>query len=123
MPAIVAVVILALLAVLQLSLALGAPLGRFAWGGQNRVLTRRLRGTSLVAIVLYAIIAFVLLERSGITNLVSLPPVELVAAWVVTAYLALSILPNAASRSRSERFVMTPVSIVLAVCALLVALG
>lgn len=120
---IAAAVILALLSVFQLALAAGAPLGHFAWGGAHRVLPRKLRVGSLVSIVLYALIAFVLLERESVLNLLSLPAVERVAAWVVTAYFVIGIVMNAISRSRPERFVMTPVVLVLAVLSLLVALG
>lgn len=120
---IAAAVILALLTVFQLALAAGAPLGHFAWGGAHRVLPRKLRVGSLVSIVLYALIAFVLLERESVLNLLSLPAVERVAAWVVTAYFVIGIVMNAISRSRPERFVMTPVVLVLAVLSLLVALG
>ena len=123
MPAILAVALLSLLAVFQLSLVFGAPLGRFAWGGQHAVLPRKLRISSVVSIVLYAIIAFVLLERAGVTNALALPLVEQIAAWVVTAYFILGIGLNAISRSRPERFAMTPVVLVLAVLSLLVALG
>ena len=38
--AIVLVVILGLLAVFQITLIVGAPLGHFAWGGQDRILRR-----------------------------------------------------------------------------------
>jgi hypothetical protein len=123
MPAIVAVVILGLLAVFQLALVLGAPIGHLAWGGQNRVLPRKLRISSAVSIVLYGIIAVVLLERAGLTHLFDLPLVEQIAAWVVTAYFVLGVPLNAISRSKPERFVMTPVVLVLAVLSLLVALG
>lgn len=43
--------------------------------------------------------------------------------WVVAAYLSLSVLPNLASKSRHEKRVMVPVSLVLAVLAFLIALG
>ena len=39
--------ILGVLAVFQLALALGAPIGHFAWGGAHRVLPARLRIDSL----------------------------------------------------------------------------
>ena len=72
MPAAIAlVVILSLLAVFQLALALGAPLGHFAWGGQHRVLPGRLRIGSLVSIVIYAIIAVLALDRAGLIDVVS----------------------------------------------------
>ena len=121
--AVAMVVILGALAVFQIALIAGAPLGHFAWGGAHRVLPRKLRVGSLVSIVLYALIAFVLLERESVLNLLSLPAVERVAAWVVTAYFVIGIVMNAISRSRPERFVMTPVVLVLAVLSLLVALG
>lgn len=120
--AIIAVVILAVLAVFQLALALGAPLGHLAWGGANRVLPTKLRIGSLVSIAIYALIAFVLLERTGVINVLDQPLAEQVAAWVIAAYFVLGIGMNAISKSKPERFVMTPVVLVLAVLSLLVAL-
>jgi hypothetical protein len=121
--AIIAVVVLALLTVFQLTLIAGAPLGHFAWGGAHRVLPVRLRVSSVVSIVLYAVIAIVLLERAGVTGLFDLPAAAQVAAWVVFAYFALGVVLNAVSRSVRERAVMVPVAAALAVLSLLVALG
>lgn len=120
--AIVLTVLLALLAVFQLALALGAPLGRFAWGGAHRVLPARLRGGSLIAIVIYAVIALLALDRAGLVDLVP-EPVSVVGMWVAFAYFLVGIPLNAISRSRAERLTMTPVVAVLALLSLLVALG
>jgi len=120
--AIIATVILAALAVLQASVAAGAPLGRFVWGGQHRTLPSRLRFGSAVSVLLYLGFSIVLLSRAGI-----LPGGDtgfvIVAAWVLFAYLALGIVGNLASRSPSERWTMVPASIVLAATALIVALS
>ena len=123
MPAAIAlVVILSLLAVFQLALALGAPLGHFAWGGQHRVLPGRLRIGSLVSIVIYAITAVLALDRVGLIDVVH-DVVSTVGMWVVFAYFVIGIPLNAISRSKPERYVMTPVVTVLAVLSLLVALS
>lgn len=62
------------------------------------------------------------LDRSGLIDL--LPDlVARIAIWVVFGYLVLSIVPNLLSKSRPERAVMVPVTALLAVLALLVALG
>lgn len=115
-------VVLALLAVFQLALALGAPLGRFAWGGQHRVQPTRLRVGSAVSILLYALFALVAWDRVGAIDL--LPDVfSQVATWVIFGYMALGILMNAISRSRPERFTMVPVTIVLAVLSFCIAMG
>ena len=121
--AVVACSILAALAVFQLCLALGAPWGRFAWGGQHDgPLPTRLRVGSVVSIVLYALFAVVILDRADMVQVLP-DAVSGVGIWVLVAYLALGVVMNGISRSRSERAVMTPVSLVLAVCALIVAVG
>jgi hypothetical protein len=123
MPAAIALtVILAVLAVFQLALALGAPLGRFAWGGQHRVLPTKLRIGSLVSILVYAVIALLALDRVDLIDVVP-DPVSTVGMWVVFAYFVLGIPLNAISRSKPERYTMTPVVAVLAVLSLVVALG
>lgn len=43
--------------------------------------------------------------------------------WVIAAYLLLSVLPNLASKSKYERRVMVPVSLVLAGLVSVVALS
>ncbi len=118
--AVVATVILVGLAVLQASVAAGAPLGRFVWGGQHQILPTRLRIGSAVSVLLYAGFALVLLSRAGVV-----PGGEsgfvIVTAWVLFAYLALGILGNLASRSKVERWTMAPASALLATAALIVA--
>ena len=116
-------IILLGLAVFQLALAAGAPLGHLAWGGQHRVLPTGLRIGSIVAIIIYAAIAGVALAKAG---LIALPGGDgwlPAAAWVAVAYLATGIPLNAISRSRPERLTMTPLVTLLLVLALVVALG
>jgi hypothetical protein len=118
----VGVALLAALAVLQVALAAGAPLGRFAWGGQHAVLPTRLRVGSAVSVLLYAVFVLLLLQAAGA---VSVLPERLadVGLWVLTGYLVLGVALNAISRSRPERLVMTPVALALAVVCLVLALA
>lgn len=115
-------VVLAVLAVFQVALIFGAPIGRFAWGGRHRVLPTKLRIGSAVSIVIYAIIALLALDRAGLVDTVP-EAVSTVGMWVVFAYFVLGIGMNAISRSKPERYTMVPVSFVLAVLSLMVALG
>ena len=106
----------------QVALIAGAPIGRFAWGGQHTVLPTKLRVGSVVSIVLYALFVVVLLDRAGVIDV--LPDiVSTVGAWVLVGYFALGVVLNGLSRSKPERNLMAPVSLVLAVLSLLVALG
>ncbi|NYF15229.1 hypothetical protein HDC37_000041 [Microbacterium sp. AK009] len=115
-------VLLVLLGAFQLALAAGAPLGRFAWGGQHLVLPTRLRIGSVVSILIYAVIVLLAWSRVGAIDLFPRVVSE-VGLWVVFGYFALGIVMNALSRSRPERFTMTPVCLVLAVLSFFIAMG
>lgn len=116
-------VILGLLAIFQLLLIAGRPLGKFAWGGQHEVLPSRLRIGSAISILLYALFALLVLERAQLTSLIPSATFLAVAMWVLTGYFALGVIMNGISRSKPERFLMTPVALVLAGLCLVVALG
>ena len=111
------------LAIFQASLAFGAPLGHFAWGGQHRVLPTGLRIGSIVAIALYSAFALILLMRAGLAA--PWPDVNWIwwASWIIVGYLALGVVMNGISRSLPERLTMTPLVLVLFVLALIVALS
>ncbi len=120
--AVLATAVLASLALLQAGLAAGRPWGRLAWGGGHEVLPSRLRVASAASIVLYASFAAVLLTAARLLGLLPEGFAD-VGAWVLTGYFALGVVVNGISRSRPERVVMTPVSLVLAASSLVVALG
>jgi len=120
---VVFIVIIALLTLFQLALALGAPWGRFAWGGRHSgVLPTGYRVASAVAVLPYAFMAMLAADRAGVIEVVP-DGVARVGMWVVFGLLALGVLMNAISRSKPERYTMTPVTFVLAVAALLIAIS
>ena len=113
--------LLGALAVFQAALVAGPPLGRFAWGGQHVVLPTGLRIGSAVSIATYAVIALLMLQAAGAVCVLPDGVVD-VGIWVLTAYFALGVALNGASRSRPERLVMTPLVLILAVLCLVLAL-
>jgi hypothetical protein len=120
--AVAASVLLAALVVFQGALIAGAPLGRYAWGGQHNVLPTRLRMGSATSIALYVLFAYVALAKAGLAPPLVNQGFTDVFCWVLTAYLALGIVLNAISRSKAERLVMTPTVIVLTGLFLILAL-
>jgi hypothetical protein len=121
--AILAVVLVAIIAVFQLALALGAPLGNGAWGGRNEgVLPTRLRiASGLAAIAIYPYIALYVLGSADLIDLGWLPT-GATGMWVLTGFFALGTVANLASRSKIER-IWAPVSLIIAVCCAIVATG
>lgn len=118
-----ATVLLAVLSGFQLALALGAPWGAAAWGGQHPgVLPGRLRVASAVAgLALYPIIGLVVLDASGVIG-DWMPFDRTVLMWVLVAFFALGTVVNAISRSAPER-VWSVVSAGLAICCAVIALS
>lgn len=120
--AVIASIILAGLAIFQLALALGAPMGKYAWGGKHKgTLPAKLRIGSAISIALYAIFAVVALDKAGAIDVLDDSVVN-VAIWVIVAYSFVGILMNAISRSKPERYTMTPIVTVLAVLFLMISL-
>jgi hypothetical protein len=120
--ALIACTILAGLAVFQLSLVLGAPFGKFAWEGLYDVLPSKLRIGSLISIILYGIFAMIILIKTGLIDFASLKGIANAGIWVLTVYFFIGVVMNGISRSKSERMVMTPLSLVLAMLFLFVSL-
>ena len=122
--ALVAVALIGALVAFQVALALGAPLGAAAWGGQRPgVLPGGLRiASAIVGLLVYPLLAAVILAAAGLIADDWLPIDPTVAMWILTGFFALGTVVNAISRSKPER-VWAPVSGALAVCCALIALG
>ena len=120
--AILAASVLGAVCALQLLLAAGAPLGHLAWGGQHRVLPRRLRWGSAAAIPVLCVAAWVVLARVGLAGSGTTDAAVRLATWVFVALFALNTLGNLRSRSRVERIMMSSVTVLLVGCFLVAAL-
>lgn len=121
--AIVALAVLIIVAILQISLVFGAPLGHFAWGGTHKVLPAKLKIGSAVSIVIYAIMASFIASKSGLWPIISNETVLQTGLWIFAIYLTFGVFLNAISRSKQERNLMTPLALILAICFWVVALG
>lgn len=110
------------LAVFQLLLAADAPFGEAAWGGttQGRLSTGPRVG-SAVSVLVYAGAAALILRRAGFR----VPWVSATAArigsWVLVALLTFGTLANLLSQSPWERFLLAPITLVLAGLCLIAA--
>lgn len=120
----VALVLFALLIVFQLALALGAPWGRAAYGGQNTaVLPMQFRVASAVAVVVWAALALVVVRRAGLPVWAPLPAAWLpVAVWIVVGLLVIAVVMNAITPSGLERAIWLPFTLLLLASTLTVAI-
>ena len=122
--ALVAVGLLAVVAVFQAALALGAPWGVAAWGGRNPgVLPRNLRiASGIAAVVIYPLLIAVVLAAAGIIQASWLPFDPAILIWIIAGLLAIGAVMNFASRSAPER-IWGPVALLAAVSCAIVGLS
>lgn len=83
----------------EVALALGAPAGRYAWGGAHRVLPTELRVASALAAAVYLALAWALARARTMPLSRRLRRVM----WVAAVAFALGIVMNLASPSWRER--------------------
>ena len=119
----VAVVLLGVVSVFQIALALGAPWGNAAWGGQHDgVLPVRLRiASAVVGVVVYPLIGAFVLASAGLIEADWMPGTGKAGMWVLTGFFGLGAIANFASRSKAER-IWGPVSLAIAICCGLIAM-
>jgi hypothetical protein len=121
--AVIAAIGFACMAGFEIALALGAPFGRAAWGGQSTDLQAGLRIASVGSAALLVFAALIILGRVG-SRFSPLPSTFCRrGTWVLVGLMTLGTLMNLASPSSWERFLQAPVAMVLAVLCFIVARG
>lgn len=119
----IALLVLAGLFIFQIALILGAPIGKFAWGGAHNRLPRHLRIASASSLVLYALFALFIADNAGIVSVITDERIMNIGMWAFTVYFFVGIAMNAISRSKPERNLMTPIAAILAISFFVVAVS
>lgn len=117
------VLISALMIIFQITLALGAPFGNFAWGGKYKKLPRNLRVGSFVSSILFLIVAVFSLEKAKIINFIGSELIVSITIWIYVLVFGLSTLANLLSKSKLEKRIMTPVAFSLVVLLIVISFG
>ena len=110
------------IAVFQVLLSLGFPLGEFAMGGYHKILPKKLRIASAANALILLFMGFVFLQHTNVLNGMDFLSTNILV-WVITVFLGLNAIANLISRSKKERFVMTPLSGFTFILCLFIALS
>ncbi len=123
MLAILAAALFACIALMTLLVAFGVPLGEFTMGGQHKVLPLKYKVMAGVSFLVQTFAIVAVLQAGGHMPL-WLPTGAIKGICIFfAAYLSLNTVMNALSKSKKEKYVMTPVSLVAAVCFWVTALS
>ena len=115
-----ALVLCSSLALFQAALALGAPLGRVAWGGQYETLPVGLRVGSVISMAIYVALILCILKLWGRKSPISAKTAR-ISIKIFGYFLILGVLMNAISRSHLEAIVMAPTALILCLSLLHIA--
>jgi len=118
---IVAIIFLSI-AVFQVLLSLGYPLGEFAMGGYFKVLPKKLRMISAINAIILLLMAFVFLIDSKVIIAYTFLPTNILV-WAITVFLGVNSIANLMSQSKKERLVMTPLSTITFLLCLVISLS
>ena len=112
-----------IVAVFQIALALGAPLGEYAYGGARvGKLPLGFRINSVVAVFVMLAISGHYLAQLGVFEPILDPAGNSVVNWVLVGFTGLAALANNATRSKKERMVWGIPTILMFLASLAVAL-
>ena len=110
------------LAVFQVLLICGLSFGEFAWGGQHKILPKYLRIASVSSIVIYGLISMLFLSKAGVIDVFRNREFVDFGCRFFATYITIGIPVNAISRSKKERFTITPIVIILSILAWIIIL-
>ena len=116
MISIVGAVLLLIVAVMEVLLIIGLPLGEFTMGGRYKVLPPALRLAAASSILLQLFGAAMLLQGAGFMDRWFSGGVIKIICFVFAGFFLVNTVMNFFSASRKEKFVMTPLAAVEAIC-------
>ena len=109
-------VLLLAVAVMEILLIFGLPLGEFTMGGRYKVLPPMYRVFAASSIILQLFGAATLLQGSGLMNMWFAGKVIKIICFVFAGFFAVNTVMNIISPSKKEKYVMTPLAAVEACC-------
>lgn len=114
--AILGVAIFGVIATMTVLVACGLPLGEFTMGGQHKILPKNLRVVAVISVVIQIFAMIIILQTGGFIPLWFSFKVTKYICFFFAAYLSLNTIMNMISKSRKERFVITPLSLIAGIC-------
>ena len=109
-------VIFGVIATMTVLVACGLPFGEFTMGGQHKILPKNLRVAAVISVAIQIFAMIIILQAGGFISLWFSFKVTKYICFFFAAYLSLNTIVNMISKSRKERFVMTPLSLIAGIC-------
>lgn len=116
-------ILFGVIAILTLLVTFGLPLGEFTLGGKYKILPPKMRIASGISFFIQLFALVIILQTGGIIT--SGIPFNIARGicFFFAAYLSINVIMNFLSKSKKEKVVMTPLSIITAICFWITAIS
>ena len=102
--------------ILSILIICGLPLGELTMGGQYKVFPKKLRIVLVTQLILQLLFEIILLQMGEFISLWFSYNVTKIIGIVMAIYLSINTVMNLISKSKKEKYIMTPLSFVTAIC-------
>ena len=108
--------------VLSFLIVCGFPLGELTMGGQYKVFPKKLRIILVMQLILQIFFVVIILQMGGLIPLWFSEKVTKIICIIMAVYLSFNTIMNFISKSKKEKYIMTPLSAISAVCFWIITL-
>ena len=108
--------------ILSILIICGLPLGELTMGGQYKVFPPKLRIVLVTQLILQVFFVLIILQMGELIPLWFSYNVTKIIGIVMAIYLSVNTVMNLISKSKKEKYIMTPLSFVTAICFWITAL-
>ena len=109
-------VLFGVIAIMTVLVACGLPLGEFTMGGQHKILPKKFRVMAVISVAIQIFAMIIILQAGGFISLWLSFKVTKYICFFFAVYLFLNTIMNMISKSRKEKYVMTPLSFIAGIC-------
>ena len=122
MIAIIGALTFSVVIILSILIIIGLPLGELTMGGNYKVFPKKLRIVLFAQLFLQIFFVIIILQKGEIMPLWFSYKTTKIICIIMAVYLSLNVLMNLSSKSKKEKYIMTPLSLIAAICFWITAL-
>ena len=109
-------VLFGVIVIMTVLVACGLPLGEFTMGGQHKILPKKFRVMSVISVAIQVFAMIIILQAGGFISMWLSFKITKYICFFFAAYLSLNTIINMISKSKKEKYVMTPLSLIAGIC-------
>lgn len=121
MLALIATILFIILIIINVLLICGFPLGELTMGGQFKIFPKKLRVVLVFQLILQIFFMIIVLQGGGLIPLWFSDKATRTVCIVMATYLSFNVVLNFISKSKKEKYIMTPISLLSAICFWIIA--